>query len=145
MPEKKPAVVGAGNVGSLTKKAEPARTQPYIDWLDPKTALIVADDYAQFVGRPDAQMAFAQVFKEADKADRVIFDLRDRTGEAEVEWVRYALEPSIPRLLTKDLILGSTRHRMHSGYVPQDGMPSGGYFSAWVTHCSLALRALRAL
>jgi C-terminal processing protease CtpA/Prc len=54
------------------------------------------------------------------------------------------LQEILPRLIDRSVPLGTTRYRMHSGYPPQRGQTSGGYFSAFVTNGPRSLAGQRA-
>ncbi len=127
------------------KNGNPAKPQPYIRWLDDrKTALIVADDWTQFAGNMDKISQFATVMREAGAASTVIFDLRATSSDEIAAYsFRYSFEQALPLLLTSDLSLATSRHRLYSGYPPQSGGTSGGYYAAWVTRQAEVMRARR--
>lgn len=137
--------------GNGVKSTPPAgkdggKSQPYVRWLDPKTALIVADDWTQFVGNGRRSRQFIEVFQEASRASAIIFDLRNTSSNLETAyWLRSAFEQGLPALLTTDLPLTTSRHRMYSGYPPQVGGTSGGYYTAWVTPQASVMRAVKTL
>ena len=118
-------------VPSVTTKVgdskKPDKSQPYIQWIDPKTALIVANDSNQF-SESAISLQFAKVFKEASRAATILFDLRNSNGF----WTRDRFDGAFENLIQGDLRLASSMHRMHSGYVPQVGGTSGEYFSGQV-------------
>ena len=127
------------------KNSAPAKPQPYIRWLDDKkTAVIVADEWAQFAGKMDKIGQFSAVMQEAGAASTVIFDLRNTSSDEETAyWFRTAFERALPLLLTADVPLATSRHRLYSGYPPQSGGTSGGYYAAWVTRQAETMRGRR--
>lgn len=63
----------------------------------------------------------------AQGAPKIIIDLR-RTSWGFVD----TLEDHVGRLLKGNAVEPASRSRLHSGFAPQSGSSSGGYFSAWV-------------
>jgi hypothetical protein len=69
----------------------------------------------------------------------VVLDCRadPQAASSDDEEVAYSfdefLRNTVPQFLEKDVPLGTVRYRMHSGYAPQDGTTSGGYYSSLVT------------
>ena len=67
------------------------------------------------------------------RAQAVVFDLRPRAPEADVQWfVDSAFEQLAPLLTVRASETPRRRMLLHSGYPPQSGDTSGGYFSSWV-------------
>lgn len=85
-----------------------------------------------------AQKMNEPLFAELKKVKTVVLDARNtETNEDTVEWDAYFFDEElrglVPSLLDAPVTLGSTRYRMHSGYAPQQGGTSGGYYSAFLT------------
>ena len=123
------------NGGTRTQRSG---QQPSVQTLADGTAVITATDYNQFNDHA-AMSAFAKALQGAKPAKALVFDLRRRGGPtADINdqggfILSQALIGTLPTLLSKPLALPVSRHRMHSGYVPDDGDNHGGYFSALVT------------
>jgi C-terminal processing protease CtpA/Prc len=47
----------------------------------------------------------------------------------------------VPRLIDRDIRLGSSRYRMYNGYMPQIGITSGGYYAGTVTDTPAVMAA----
>jgi C-terminal processing protease CtpA/Prc len=109
--------------------------QPYLRWAEGNVAVIVATDYAQFVGSQEKAETFRKLFAEAAKARGIVFDLRRAGGEntASSFWFASNFSQALPFLLDEDLALPAIRHRAYSGYPTQSGQTSGGYYSGFVT------------
>lgn len=113
-----------------------ATAQPYIKWMDDQIAVIVATDHDQFIGAQDKAELFRKVFTEAQKAKAVILDVRRDQSPNENGasfWFNTFFSQSFPLLISQGFTASSTRYRLHSGYAPQAGSSSGGYFSALIT------------
>jgi C-terminal processing protease CtpA/Prc len=115
---------------------------PALEWIkdgDANIALISARDWTAITEMPSAANggAFASLFAKCGSATAIILDLRrssaaphaDADGEA---WtVSRALKTDVPALTGGTLTLPAWRSRMHSGYAPQTGQTSGGYYSGY--------------
>lgn len=128
----------SGNAMPAQGSGKPSATaQPYIKWIDDQTAVIVATDYVQFIGAQDKAELFRKVFTEAQKAKAIVLDVRrDASAEgnfAAAYWFNLFFNQSFPLLIGESFPSSSTRYRYHSGYAPQAGSSSGGYFSALIT------------
>lgn len=129
-------IVGGNNAPQTKPDKADAAVQPYIKWIDDQIAVIVATNHGQFIGAQDKAELFRKVFTEAQKAKAVILDIRrDSVGENYLSsyWFNAFFSQAFPLLVGESFPTTSIRYRMHSGYVPQTGMSSGGYFSALVT------------
>ncbi len=85
-----------------------------------------------------AQKLTEQLGAELKKAKTVVIDARntksdEETAEEEAYLFDNSLRGLIPALLDSPVTLASIRYRMHSGYAPQQGGTSGGYYSAFLT------------
>ncbi|HEX2121888.1 MAG TPA: S41 family peptidase [Thermoanaerobaculia bacterium] len=94
---------------------------PYAD-LFPEEAFFTADE---------------QLNPELARAKSAVFDLRSRTGKR-VDWVFSALA-----LVTEPVPVPAFRNAFHSGYAPQVGSTSGGYYSGVLVTASTPLRPAR--
>lgn len=126
------------STGQSAGKVLARSKQPSVQMLPDETAVITATDYRQFNDYA-AVGAFAQALRDTRSAKALVFDLRRQGGPtADINdqggfILSQALIMTLPRLLSQPLALPVSRHRMHSGYVPDDGDNHGGYFSALVT------------
>lgn len=130
-PSKEPAAPAAGP------------PQPYVKWIDERTALIVATDYAHFEGSMEKATDLGKVFEEANKAKTIILDVRNRNknmGEDSTFWFATAFRQTFPALLERDVVTASLRSRMFSGYPTQVGGYTG-YYAAFVTQDGETIRA----
>ncbi len=121
-------------------------SQPSVRTLPDGTAIISATDYSQFSDY--AQIgAIRKALVDTKSAKALVFDLRRRRGvqAKDVDLgqmiVGQAMITALPMLLTQPLALPVSRHRMHSGYAPDDGDNHSGYFAAFVTPQGLFLTA----
>jgi C-terminal processing protease CtpA/Prc len=81
--------------------------------------------------------AFAQIGAELVKARGVIFDLRDVGVDAWLEW----MFPDVaPLLISAPVEMPAERGIVHSGYRPQTGATSGGYYSAFSTTAAVDIQ-----
>ncbi len=78
--------------------------------------------------------------EEMARAKGIIFDLRFRRplSASSEAWARSFylknfLKSQLPDLIAQPLALGTARYRQHYGYVPRNGITSGGYNSSFVT------------
>ena len=73
------------------------------------------------------------------QAKAVIFDVRgvDYTSNESVFFIESIanefMQATLAQMLDKNITLGTIRYRMHSGYAPQFGGTSGGYYSGFTT------------
>jgi C-terminal processing protease CtpA/Prc len=126
----------SGTNAPAAKSEKTSVPQPYIKWIDDQTAVIVATDHNQFVGAQDKAELFRKVFTEAQKAKAVVLDIRPDPSSGEnftSFWFNNFFSQSFPLLLSENFPESSIRYRLHSGFAPQSGTSSGGYFSALVT------------
>jgi len=98
---------------------------------------IIALNLGTSIQKMDLQGAFEAVLgkvEEIDKARAVIVDLRLGQHHATAVYSGgFILDQLAGHLVSRPCHGPSQRYLMHSGYVPQDGMTSGGYFSAFLT------------
>ena len=125
------------------EKVAGARTgPPTLDWIkegEANIAVISARDWTAIAEMPSAFSGgvFGPLLAQCGPATAIILDLR-RTSEAPsaesdgVAWtVSMAFKADAPALSAGTLTLPAWRSRMHSGYAPQTGQTSGGYFSGF--------------
>ncbi len=115
--------------------ATAAHQQPHVRWIDERTAMIVANDYAYFEGSSEKAADLDKVFAEGGKAKAVIIDCRNRDtamDEDSAFWYAFAFRTAVSELFEGDRVAASSRTRMFSGYPTQVGGYSG-YYSAFVT------------
>jgi C-terminal processing protease CtpA/Prc len=132
-----PATHTLNGAGSAVKASpeSPGPPQPYVRWVDDNIAVIVASDYSQFFGSMEKAEAFRKAFGEASRARVIIFDIREKKGGGDGSaqfWFKINFSQAFPTLIDKPVQMASMRHRMHSGYAPQTGQTSGGYYSGFV-------------
>lgn len=94
--------------------------------------------------QPGAGRVAEQFFAELKKAKAVVLDARgELTDEATARLDYYdfvnLLRDLVPMLSETPVTFGSVRYRMHSGYAPQQGTTSGGYYSAFLTSAPMSL------
>lgn len=107
------------------------------EFTDDNIAIIDLTDISGFADQAAAGK-FNKMIAQANKAQALIFDLRQKSlGAAEpdamaVYYFNRAFSAAFPQLIAEDIKLPSYRYRMHSGYAPQAGNSSGGYYSGFV-------------
>jgi C-terminal processing protease CtpA/Prc len=77
-----------------------------------------------------------QMMAEIAKAKGIVLDCRYQgVSKSEVPsyFLKFYLNSLLPLLVQGDIMLGTDRYRVHSGYAPQRGNSSGGYTSSFVT------------
>lgn len=69
------------------------------------------------------------------QAKAVLIDLRSggALDEDVTYYLNFYLQESLPSILDKNVPTASVRYRIHSGYAPQTGSTSGGYYSGLIT------------
>jgi hypothetical protein len=116
----------------------------FVERLDGHVLRVVANYWAEIGADARGGPSFAPAFGECRDAQGIILDLRDRS---EADWrarrtFRSKLVEDLPELLSEPVFLSSRRSRVHSGYPPQRGASSGGYFSALLVEEHEVLRPL---
>lgn len=82
----------------------------------------------------EANKVISQIVAEAEKSQGVVLDCRgEQNGDIPVYYLNAFLRRALTMLTDQTFAFGTTRYRMHSGYAPQTGGTSGGYFSGVVT------------
>lgn len=113
--------------------ADPAKKAELLRKLDGGVLLI---DLAKYLKGADTRAAFgavAKVPKEIENASAVVLDLRGGELGAESFFVQHFLEELTPALVSRPAQAPAERYLIHSGYRPQEGGGSGGYYSGFVT------------
>ena len=103
-------------------------------WVDDKILIVRITNYLDleqdFVG---VRQKIERLKAEISKAQGVVFDLRALTLGMYPGTAAVILRPIGNLLVAREAIGPAERSLLHSGYTPQTGMTSGGYFSAFVT------------
>ncbi|MEW6363648.1 MAG: S41 family peptidase [Acidobacteriota bacterium] len=98
---------------------------------------IIAIDLGASLQRLEPMSAYNAVLgkvEEIDKAKALIVDLRLGQEPTDESYMGgYILEHLASHLVSHPCHSPAQRYLMHSGYAPQDGTTSGGYFSAFLT------------
>ncbi len=124
-------------VVSETSPTTPNRdgSPPSFRWTEDKI-LIVQMDYAGFMDFFTTRQKLVEVSREFEKAKSILFDLRSAiplTGDKKSA-VGYAFSSrGIGALSSVPLSAPGQRGRLHMGFVPQSGGPTGSYSSAFIT------------
>ncbi len=108
---------------------------PTWKWTEDKIVIVTIRNYADLADFQGASDKLEAVQKEIGKARAVLFDLRsaaplraDQWGLLSDEFAWSGIQKS---LSSSTLSTPGQRLRMHVGFAPQDGSPSGGYHSAF--------------
>ncbi|MEJ7617840.1 MAG: hypothetical protein WKF30_12975 [Pyrinomonadaceae bacterium] len=138
-----PRVAGSPSVQpeAQTTDAAPAGNQREHDprsRLDENGILIITvSNYDDLIDFPGTEKKWQAIGAEAAKARGIVFDLRAAAPlpeSAEGYLSYYLSNPLIARKFAPvPLVMPGERRRMHSGFAPQEGHSSGGYYSAFFT------------
>jgi hypothetical protein len=126
-------------VGPRAKAAPGTASDSVRVYFAPDSVLVLqtnnyagADDYEGMIAKVSAFV------ERLPKARTVLLDLRGGRPltEDQIGGFNYALSyVGLPRLLTtQPLVTTATRLRNHSGFAPEEGSTSGGYWSGFYTH-----------
>ena len=125
------------------------REQPYLVWTEDSLAVIVANEYAQFVGDENKPSQFEYLLSKTRGARGIVFDIRRRDDfdpwfpeDAASSCVQDVILRALPGLLQSDIITPGTRHLMHRGYVPPEGPIPDGFYSAFVCRHGVTIGAM---
>jgi C-terminal processing protease CtpA/Prc len=115
-------------------KPADSERHPDWEWVDGKILVVRITNYlsieADYLG---VRQKVERLKAEIRKAEGVVFDLRALTPGTQPGVLSGVFE-SIGNVLAAHRAVGpAERSLVHSGYTPQTGMSSGGYFSAFVT------------
>ena len=131
------AVLGDPATGVVSKdiaaKPTDGERHPVWSWVDDKILIVRITNYLDleqdFVG---IRQKIERLKAEIIKARGVVFDLRALTLGSYSGTATAILRPLANSLVSREAIGPAERSLLHSGYTPQTGMTSGGYFSAFV-------------
>lgn len=117
--------------GELPAAAEPVALSRK---LDGGVLVIELAQYLKTASPRAARGAIAALLEEIAKASALVVDLRaGKLAEAEAFYAGYFLEQLGNALVSRPSRAPSQRYLLHSGYQPQAGGGSGGYYSGFVT------------
>jgi C-terminal processing protease CtpA/Prc len=106
---------------------------PLSTWVDGKILVVRLTDIRSFAGDPlTFRNKVEQLRSEIATADGGLFDLRALAPGAPGGWIANVFERLGSLLVAREVVGPSQRTVAHSGYMPQTGTTSGGYFSAFV-------------
>jgi C-terminal processing protease CtpA/Prc len=96
------------------------KPQPFIEWLDKDTALIVFNDYEEIENRDSEEwlIKLDEVFREAQIAKKIIMDFRN-LSKGYLWGFRYFLMQKFPLLLNQDISCPSETYITHNGFHDQ--------------------------
>jgi C-terminal processing protease CtpA/Prc len=106
---------------------------PLTRQLDGGVLVIELAKYVRTASPRDARVAIAALPEEIAKASAVIVDLRGGRLGMESYYVQQFLEELTGHLVSRPVQGAPQRYLIHSGYRPQAGGSSGGYYSGFVT------------
>src|SRR5262249_36121451 len=77
----------------------------------------------------------ANINEALEKASGIVIDTRGSGKLTDVEQYYFStfLRQILPAMLDSNVVLGSTRYRMHNGYATQTGSGADSYYSAFIT------------
>lgn len=110
--------------------APAAARQSQSRWTDDSVLVVTVTDYDNFM---PAYGLMTRLGGDLARARRVVFDLRthDRANESGALAYLFDASGAAARLTAEPLVGPAERQRQHSGFAPQSGGTSGGYFSGW--------------
>ena len=102
-------------------------------WLDGKILLVRITNYLDIERNfAAAQAKVGNLKSEIRKSEGIVFDLRALTPGTQPGMITAIFEPIGNWLVSREVVGPAERSLLHSGYTPQVGATSGGYFSAFV-------------
>lgn len=122
--------------------AEPAQKVALVRKLDGGVVVI---DLVRYLKSADAREVFgaaAALPAEIAGASAVVLDLRGGQLGAEAFYIEYFLEGIAGALVSRRSQTPAERYLIHSGYQPQAGGSSGGYYSGFVTQFATGFEPL---
>ena len=111
----------------------PAEKAPLTRTLDGGVLVIDLAKYVKTGSQRDFRVAVAALPEEVGKASAVIVDLRGGRLGMESYYAQQFLEELSGHLVSRPVQTAPKRYLIHSGYRPQAGGSSGGYYSGFVT------------
>lgn len=120
--------------GPASAPAATADAPPLFRWEEGEVLVL---DLRRLAGHSDGLTRLweqtAALGKEVAKARAVVADLRSLPDEDSVADLRFAFEGLSRSLVHRTVQAPAERYLIHSGYAPQQGGTSGGYYSAFLT------------
>jgi hypothetical protein len=124
-------VVVAGDQQSNPGSGE---AQPFSSWVDGEILIVRITDYLKLERDYQSMRSKLEGLQsDLGKAKGIVFDLRAITPGTQPGMITSLFEPVEKRLVARELVGPAERFLLHSGYTPQSGATSGGYYSAFVT------------
>ncbi len=126
---------------ATSPRADEHAGPPTLTWItsgESKVAVISARDWTVLAAGKSGEV-LTPLFEQCGAAKALIIDLRrsspagDLAGDEEAKLVSKMFANEAAGLTGGTLAMQSIRARVHSGYVPQSGQTSGGYFSKFQT------------
>jgi C-terminal processing protease CtpA/Prc len=132
------AVLGDLGTGVVSKDPQAKPTQgeghPVWSWVDGEILVVRITNYLDLEQDYFAvRRKIVRLKAEIGKAESVVFDLRALTPGSQPGTMTDIFQPIGSSLVAREAVGPAERSLMHSGYTPQTGGSSGGYFSAFVT------------
>jgi C-terminal processing protease CtpA/Prc len=112
---------------------DPAAKEPISRKLDGGVLVISPTRFVQAASPREAFLAIDELAKEIGESSAVIVDLRGGWQGVISYYVQEFLEELAPHLVSRPVQAPPKRYLIHSGYQPQAGGSSGGYYSGFVT------------
>jgi C-terminal processing protease CtpA/Prc len=107
---------------------------PVWSWLDGKILVVRITNYLDIERQFAAARTKMETLKsEIGKSEGIVFDVRALTPGTQPGIMTAIFESIGNSLVSREIVGPAERSLLHSGYIPQVGMTSGGYFSAFVT------------
>ena len=114
-------------------KPTEGESHPVWSWLDGKILLVRITNYLDIERNfAAAQAKVGNLKSEIRKSEGIVFDLRALTPGTQPGMITAIFEPIGNWLVSREVVGPAERSLLHSGYTPQVGATSGGYFSAFV-------------
>lgn len=131
-----PLLDPALRIGKTPGKA-PVDAQPdqaIVEWLPGDVALLHLHHRGALSPWNPKQRDVLKALSEAmPRASGLLFDLRPAVDEGPASYADDFLRTQIKGLISEPLQLPAERYRYHSGYKPESGSSSGGYFSGMLS------------
>ncbi len=113
--------------------AQPAQKPDLTRRLDGGVVVVELARYLKTASRREAFGLANEVPEEIAKASSLVFDLRGGETGVEAFYAQFVLEAFGNALVSRPVQAPAQRYLLHSGYQPQAGGGSGGYYSGFVT------------
>lgn len=132
-----------GDPATAVEPAEPRATSaagsssPAWSWTDGKILVVRITDYPSLERDYFGRRAKAEGLKgEIGKSEGILFDLRALTPGTQSGVMTAFFQDLSNALVARELVGPGERSLLHSGYTPQVGGTSGGYFSSFMTQAA---------